>query len=253
MTAASSPKLSMCGVSKRFGAVVIAEGLDLEVPAGESLGIIGPNGAGKSTLMALVSGDLGVDAGRIELDGVDITRESAPRRAHAGIGRTYQIPRPFEGLSVFENALVAAQHGAGLKGKAAHNFALESLELSGLLDQANRLGSDIGLLGRKRIELARALATGPRLILLDEIAAGLTDAEVDELLPTIAAMPARGITVIWIEHVVRALRAVVDRLACLAEGRWLAIGTCDEVLADDEVQRVYLGTSARDGVAEALR
>ena len=246
-----APMLSLNGISKKFGSVIIAEDLSLDVSAGSSLGIIGPNGAGKSTLMALISGDLAVDAGHINLAGEDITRTRASHRAHAGVGKTYQIPRPFEGLTVFENALVAAQHGARQKGKAAHAVALEALELSGLLDQANTLGADVGLLGRKRIELARALATQPKLILLDEIAAGLTDAEVDELLPTISAISARGTTVIWIEHVVRALRAAVDRLACLAGGRWLAIGTCDEVLLDDEVQRVYLGSADPDAAAQA--
>ena len=238
--------LELRGVAKRFGAVVVADGLDLDLMPGQSLGVIGPNGAGKSTLLALVGGDLRLDAGTVLLDSVDVTAMSAARRAGLGIGRTYQVPRPFAGLTVFENALVAAQHGARLKGVAAHNASVDALDASGLLGVANTLADDLGLLARKRLELARALATRPRLLLLDEIAGGLTEPEVDELVTTVRAVLAGGTAVVWIEHVVRALQDTVERLVCLHAGRWLSEGTPEHVLADPAVQDVYLGSPAVD-------
>jgi branched-chain amino acid transport system ATP-binding protein len=238
--------LRLTGVSKRFGAIVVADAVDLELESGESLGIIGPNGAGKTSLLSLISGDLRVDSGSVAIDGNDVTRQPAARRAKLGIGRTYQVPRPFEGLTVFENALVAAQHGGRLHGVHAEHSALDALELTDLDNRANTLGADIALLDRKRLELARALASRPRLLLLDEIAAGLTEAEVDDLVATVQRVIASKVTVIWIEHVVRALSATVARLACLSGGRWIASGSCAEVLADPEVQRVYLGSPALD-------
>jgi len=243
VTSGTTPLLEVSGLGKSFGAVVVADQLDLRVQAGEALGVIGPNGAGKSTLLAMIGGDLRPDAGRVLLDGHDVTAIPAAQRAATGIGRTYQVPRPFGGLTVFQNALVAAQHGARLRGHQAHEAAVEALETSALLPQANTLADDLGLLARKRLELARALATRPRLLLLDEVAGGLTDAEVDELVLTVRAVLASGVTVVWIEHVVRALRGTVERLVCLYGGRWLAEGTLDEVLADPSVREVYLGTT----------
>jgi len=250
VTGDATPLLEVSGLSKSFGAVIVADQLDLRIQAGEALGVIGPNGAGKSTLLAMIGGDLRPDAGRVLLDGHDITGVPAARRAATGIGRTYQVPRPFGGLTVFQNALVASQHGARLRGHQAHDAAAQALETSALLGQANTLADDLGLLGRKRLELARALATRPRLLLLDEVAGGLTDAEVDELVLTVRAVLASGVTVVWIEHVVRALRSTVGRLVCLYGGRWLADGTFDEVLADPSVREVYLGTTVGADLAE---
>jgi branched-chain amino acid transport system ATP-binding protein len=158
-----------------------------------------------------------------------------------GIGRTYQIPQPFEHMTVFENALVAAQQGARVRGSESYEKAFSSLERVGLAPLANRPAGSLALLHRKRLELARALATNPRILLLDEIAGGLTDAEVVELSAVIKDLQGDGITIFWIEHVVRALLSTVDRLLCLANGALVADGEPREVLASDAVRSVYLG------------
>jgi branched-chain amino acid transport system ATP-binding protein len=238
----SEPELlRLTAVTKRFGRVVVADGLDLVVGRGEALGIIGPNGAGKSSLFGLVSGDLRPDAGSVLLDGVDVTRWDAMRRARAGLGRTYQVPRPFEHMSVLENVLVAAQQGAGLRGREAGDLALTVLERTGLSRLANTPAGQLTLLHRKRLEVARALATAPRLLLLDEVAGGLTDPEVAELVEVVRALVADGLAVVWIEHVVHALTGTVDRLICLAGGHVVADGPPAQVLAGAAVREVYLG------------
>ena len=158
-----------------------------------------------------------------------------------GIGRTYQIPQPFEHMTVFENALLAAQQGARTRGRESYDAAYRALERAGLAALANRPAGSLALLHRKRLELARALATDPRILLLDEIAGGLTDAEVVELSDVIRTLQGEGIAVLWIEHVVRALLSTVDRLLCLANGALVADGEPREVLASDAVRRVYLG------------
>ena len=240
--------LRVCGLSRSFGAVRVVQGVDLELAAGSALGIVGPNGAGKTTLLNLLDGVLRADAGTVELAGRDVTRESAAQRCRAGVGRTYQTPRPFAGMTVFENALVGAVHGAGLRRGGAHSAALDALERTGLGPRANALAGDLRLLDRKRLELARALACRPTLLLLDEIAGGLTDAELPELIGIISAVRDAGTGVIWIEHIVHALAAVVDRMMCLASGAVLAVGTPDAVLADRAVREVYLGSSV-EGLA----
>jgi branched-chain amino acid transport system ATP-binding protein len=186
---------------------------------------------------------LAADSGRVELAGQDVTRHSAAQRCHAGMARTYQTPRPFSGMPVFENVLVGAVHGAGRHGGDAHDAAVGSLTRTGLLGRANELAGDLRLLDRKRLELARALACRPRLLLLDEIAGGLTDAELPELIGIVREVRAAGTAVVWIEHIVHALVEVVDRMLCLASGSVLAVGTPAEVLADAQVREVYLGSS----------
>jgi branched-chain amino acid transport system ATP-binding protein len=235
--------LSVHGLTRAFGGLTVVDGVSLAVAAGSALGVVGPNGAGKTTLLNLLDGVLTADAGRIELDGHDVTRASAAQRCRAGIGRTYQTPRPFSGLTVFENVLVGAVHGAGLQAGAAHRAALDCLDRTGLLDRANTLAGDLRLLDRKRLELARALACAPRLLLLDEIAGGLTDAELPELIGIVREVRDSGTAVIWIEHIVHALVEVADRMLCLAQGAVLAEGTPAEVLADPAVREVYLGSS----------
>ena len=173
--------LQLVDLSKKFGQVVVAEGISLEIEPGDAVGIVGPNGAGKTSLFGMISGDIRPDAGSIIFDGVNFVAPLPAKRAKAGIGRTYQVPRPFEHMTVFENALVAAQQGAKLMGRRSHAQAYEALERTGLADQANRPAGEMTLLHRKRLELARALASGPRVVLLDEIAGGLTDLEVNEL------------------------------------------------------------------------
>jgi branched-chain amino acid transport system ATP-binding protein len=233
--------LQLEGVSKRFGQVVVADGITFQLDEGASVGVVGPNGAGKTSMFGIISGDIKADAGTLVFADHDLARVNTPKRCRMGIGRTYQIPQPFEHMTVFENALVAAQQGARQRGSASYDAAYRALERSGLAPMANRPAGSLALLNRKRLELARALATDPRLLLLDEIAGGLTDAEVVELSDVIRTLQGEGIAILWIEHVVRALLSTVDRLLCLANGALVADGEPREVLASEAVRRVYLG------------
>jgi branched-chain amino acid transport system ATP-binding protein len=233
--------LSLHGVSKAYGALKVTDDVSLSVDAGETLGILGPNGAGKTTLFNLISGDVRVDAGRIEYDGEDVTRLAPHRRCRAGIGRSYQVPQPFGHMTVFENLVTAACFGGGEPERMAWATAREVLALTGLLPQANRLAGGLTLLDRKRLELARALATRPKLLLLDEIAGGLTEHEAAQLVDELRRIKAQGVTMVWIEHVVHALLAIADRLLVINFGRTLAEGKPQAVMADAEVRRVYMG------------
>jgi branched-chain amino acid transport system ATP-binding protein len=236
--------LELKSVSKAFGMIVVASDIDLSLARGEALGIIGPNGAGKSTLFNLVAGMLRPDRGRILLEGRDITGLPPEQRCRAGLGRSFQIPLPFEHLSVFENLSVAALFGGGMSQAEAVQVCGETLALTGLEAKANLRAGSLSLLDRKRLELARALATRPRILLLDEIAGGLTDAECHILIETIRSIHARGISIIWIEHVVHALLAVVSRLVVLDFGRIVAQGLPSEVMRSSEVQTIYMGVPA---------
>jgi branched-chain amino acid transport system ATP-binding protein len=233
--------LQLEGVSKRFGQVVVGEAITFQLMQGDAVGIVGPNGAGKTSLFGMISGDISPDSGVISFEGENVARLSPAKRARAGIGRTYQVPRPFEHMTVFENTLLAAQQGARARGHKSYDIAFGALERTGLALLANRPAGSLTLLHRKRLELARALSTSPRVLLLDEIAGGLTDLEVNELTTIIRSLRADGIAVLWIEHVVRALLSTVDRLICLASGVVVADGEPKEVLASDAVRFVYLG------------
>src|SRR6202034_1307284 len=234
--------LELREVSKSFGALKATDAISLEVPEGEALGIIGPNGAGKSTLFGLVSGALAPSGGQVLLDGRDVTRTSAQQRCVAGVGRSHQIPAPFEKLTVFENLLVAACFGRGKREAEVVEPCGEILEATGLLSKANRIAGSLSLLDRKRLEMARALATEPRLLLLDEIAGGLTEGECQELVAAIRKIHGSGVTIIWIEHIVHALLAVVSRLVVLNFGRMIAEGDPREVMDSAEVREIYLGS-----------
>jgi branched-chain amino acid transport system ATP-binding protein len=236
--------LEVKSVSKAFGMIVVASDIDLSLARGEALGIIGPNGAGKSTLFNLVTGMLRPDRGSILLEGQDITGLPPEQRCRAGIGRSFQIPLPFEHLSVFENLAVAALFGGGMSQAEAVQVCGETLALTGLEPKANLRAGSLSLLDRKRLELARALATRPRILLLDEIAGGLTDAECHILIETIRTIHARDVSIIWIEHVVHALLAVVSRLVVLDFGRIVAQGEPSEVMRSNEVQTIYMGVPA---------
>jgi len=233
--------LQLEGVSKKFGQVVVGEAITFQLMQGDAVGIVGPNGAGKTSLFGMISGDISPDSGVISFAGENVARLSPAKRARAGIGRTYQVPRPFEHMTVFENTLLAAQQGARARGHKSYDIAFGALERTGLAPLANRPAGSLTLLHRKRLELARALSTSPRVLLLDEIAGGLTDLEVNELTTIIRSLRADGIAVLWIEHVVRALLSTVDRLICLASGVVVADGEPKEVLASDAVRFVYLG------------
>jgi branched-chain amino acid transport system ATP-binding protein len=241
MTDVQQPILTLAAVEKSFGRVTVAADLSLSVMRHEALGIVGPNGAGKSSLFSLISGDLSPDSGAVLLHGRDVTALSPEARCRLGIGRTYQVPRPFEHMTVFENVLVAAHQGASTRRQQAYDLAVEVLSTCELADQANRPAGQLTLLQRKRLEVARALATAPDLLLLDEVAGGLTDPEVEELVAIIKRVHAGGVTIVWIEHVVRALTRTVDRLICLASGGIIADGDPHDVMDSDAVRELYLG------------
>ena len=246
----TEPLLRLDALTKGFGKVTVARDLSLAVGAGEALGIVGPNGAGKSSLFAMISGDLRPDSGAVRFEGNDVTRMPAHARTRAGIGRTYQVPRPFEHLTVFENVLVCGHQGAGLKGKQAWTRSMEVLERTGLASLANTPAGRLGLLQRKRLEVARALGTDPRLLLLDEVAGGLTEPEVLELVAVVRQLHAEGLAIVWIEHVVHALLKTVDRMVCLAGGDVVADGTPSAVLADAKVKELYLGGGPEADLAD---
>ncbi len=239
-----SPLVEVRNVTKRYGALTVTRDVSFSLEAGEVLGILGPNGAGKTTLFNVISGDVAPDAGQVLLKGTDVTKLRPHERCRRGIGRSYQIARPFGGLTVFENVLVAALFGGRNADAEANARAVDVLELTGLLPKANKLAGGLTLLDRKRLEFARALATNPDVLLLDEIAGGLTEHEAAEVVNTVRAIGERGIAIIWIEHVVHALMAVATRMLVLASGAKLAEGDPKEVLASAEVRRVYMGIEA---------
>ena len=250
--------LQVRGLSKHFGGVAAIDTLDLEVRAGEALGVIGPNGAGKSTLVNLISGALLPDAGALLLHGEAITSLRADARTRLGIGRTYQIPRPFARMSVRENLALAARHSFTGAQPASHAAVRSTqarqpiaqrceqiLERTGLADVADTAAGELPLLRRKRLELARALALQPRLLLLDEIGAGLIETETRALIKLIIGLREQIATIVLIEHVMDVITACCERTAVLASGQLLRIGATREVLADAQVAAVYLGTSER--------
>jgi len=260
----TSPILALEKISKRFGAIVIADGIDLELGEGEALGILGPNGAGKTTLFGIISGTVQPDSGRVLYAGTDITamaperrcalgtgksldaRESAPGSApgKSGIGRSFQIPLPFSGMSVFENLVVASAFGARRREHDAYHSCMDILARCGLADKVNRPAGSLTLLDRKRLELARALATDPAVLLLDEVAGGLTEHECQALIALIREVRKSGVSIIWIEHVVHALIASIDRLVVLHNGGFIAEGDPATVIKSPQVAEIYLGIEA---------
>ncbi len=240
----STPVLQGESLVKRYGELVVLNDVDFAVGQGESVGIVGPNGAGKTTLLNVLAGSVSPDRGRVRLAGEDVTKLRAQVRCRRGVGRAFQIPRPFGGMTVLENVLVGASYGGALRRSAAYPAAIDALELCGLVDVANRRAASLGLLHRKRLELARALATDPRVLLLDEIGGGLTDAESEQLVTTIRELRQRDIVIVWIEHVVHVLLQVVDRLVCMDAGSVIADGEPAAVLRDAAVVDAYLGKAA---------
>ncbi|OFW55606.1 MAG: ABC transporter ATP-binding protein [Actinobacteria bacterium RBG_16_64_13] len=229
------------GLRKSFGGVLVIDDLSISVDQGEALGIVGPNGAGKTTWFNLITGAVHADGGKVLFQGKDITGLSRHERCRQGIGRTFQIPKPFSGMTVFENVLVGATHGRRMRERASYGHCVEILEMTGLHDKVNVLAGSLTLLDRKRLELARALATDPSVLLLDEIAGGLTEAEVQELIEEIRKLQATGITIVWIEHIVHALLALVNRITVIQFGRKLCEGDPREVMSSQEVQACYMG------------
>jgi len=233
--------LTLNRVSKSYGALKVTDDISLSVNEGQTLGILGPNGAGKTTLFNLISGDVRVDAGTVSFDGRDVTMLRPHQRCRGGIGRSYQVPQPFGHMTVFENLVTAACFGGGQPEREAWVTARDVLAETGLLAKANTRAGSLTLLDRKRLELARALATRPKLLLLDEIAGGLTEHEAKELVDELKRIKSRGVTMIWIEHVVHALLSLADRLLVVNFGCKLAEGEPREVMNNPEVRRVYMG------------
>jgi len=237
----NSPILALDKVSKHFGAIVIANGIDLALAEGESLGIIGPNGAGKTTLFVIVSGTVAPDSVRVLYSGRDITNTPPAQRCTIGIGRSFQIPLPFAGMSVFENLVVAAAFGGRRREREVYQRCADILDRCGLGEKANRRAGSLTLIDRKRLELARALATDPRVLLLDEVAGGLTERECHVLIGLIADIRRSGVSIIWIEHVVHALLASIDRLLVLHNGAFIAAGDPHTVIKSPAVTEIYMG------------
>ncbi|MFY9840461.1 MAG: ABC transporter ATP-binding protein [Xanthobacteraceae bacterium] len=239
-----APLLALEKISKCFGAIVVADRIDLTLAEGEALGIIGPNGAGKTTLFGIISGAIAPDSGRVLYAGNDITALPPAQRCTIGIGRSFQIPQPFGGMSVFENLVVAATFGAGRREHDAYESCMSILERCRLADKANRPAQSLTLLDRKRLELARALASEPAALLLDEVAGGLTEHECQALIELIGEVRRAGVSMIWIEHVVHALIASIDRLLVLHNGAFIADGDPRAVIANPQVAEIYMGIEA---------
>ncbi|KPD11062.1 ABC transporter ATP-binding protein [Phaeobacter sp. 11ANDIMAR09] len=237
----SATLLSVSNLNKSFGAVTIADDISFDIYEGEVVGIIGPNGAGKTTLFGMLAGTVGADSGTIKFGGSNISSTPTYVRAQMGMGRTYQIPRPFTHMTVADNMRVASMFAGGLEPAECGDWVKQVLEFTGLTSQKDMLAGKLSLLGRKRHELARALATRPSLLLVDEVAAGLTDAEVDEFIALIRKVRDSGITVVWIEHVMKTMLSATDRLLAIAGGKIIASGKPQDVIETKEVRRVYLG------------
>lgn len=243
-TSGSDATLDGAGLCKTFGALTALDNVDFSVRADEAVGIVGPNGAGKTTLLSVLAGSLPASAGTVLFKGQDVTAIGASERCRMGLAKTHQVPRPFGGMTVFENVFVAATQAGGHTGQKAYQSCMDSLELCGMLSVANRRAEGLGLLDRKRLELARVLATDPVVVLLDEIGGGLTDEETVQLVKTIRELRRRGMAIVWIEHIVHVLLQVVERLVCMVSGRIIANGDPQRVMTNPAVVEAYLGSAA---------
>jgi len=239
-----APILTLEAVSKRFDAVVIADKIDLALEEGAALGVLGPNGAGKTTLFGVIAGSVPLDSGHVRFAGADVTTLPAERRCRQGIARSFQIPQPFGAMTVFENLAVAAAFGQGRGEREVYEECWTILDRCALAAKANRIAGGLTLLDRKRLELARALATRPRLLLLDEVAGGLTEHECGEVVALVKELHRDGLTIVWIEHIVHALLAAVDRLVVLHGGKFIADGEPHAAVKSPAVQEIYMGISA---------
>lgn len=236
-----TPMLKFENVCAGYGKINVLNSLSFEVAQGEVLGVIGPNGSGKTTMLNVLTGLIRISSGAMLLDGTDISRLSVDARCKLGIGRTFQIPRPFSRMTVYENVLTAAVFGSGFSESEGREPALDVLRLTNLYDRRDILAGDMTLLDLKRLEIARAIVARPRLLLLDEVAAGLTGEEINDLMKMIATLKTAGFTIVWIEHIMETMLRATDKLMCMAEGKCAVIGPPDKVISSKEVEYLYLG------------
>ena len=233
--------LSVNGVNKRFGGLTAVYDMSFDVQDGEVIGLMGPNGAGKTTLLNVLSGEHRPDSGEIKFKGRDIVGLPSHKICHIGIARTYQIPQPFTHLSVRENLLVAALYGRGISKDTAETELAALYDLVGLSDKKDTLCKELATINLKKLELARALASDPTLILLDEVGAGSTEAEIPQILDTIKKIREMGKTIIIVEHIIKVMVEAVDRLIVMDKGSKIAEGTPSEIMEDKKVIDAYLG------------
>jgi branched-chain amino acid transport system ATP-binding protein len=239
----TEPILSVTNLTKRFGGFVALDGVNVSLGDKERLGLIGPNGSGKTTLINCISGALFNEQGKVNFAGSDVTGTTASRRAKLGIIRTFQIPRPFRSMTIIENLLIPMEYAASdrLESRNLLDQAMESLELVGLQDRADENSANLTQIDMRRLELARALSAKPSLLLSDETMAGLSSSEVDEVLDILFALNERGVAVIMIEHIMRAVMKFSERIVVLDAGKMIADGSPDEIVANPDVERAYLG------------
>jgi branched-chain amino acid transport system ATP-binding protein len=239
----AEPILAVTNLTKRFGGFVALDGVDISLGGKERLGLIGPNGSGKTTLINCISGALVNEQGKVNFEGSDITGTSASNRARLGIIRTFQIPRPFRSMSIIENLEIPMIYAASgrLEQRRLRDQAMESLELVGLQDRADENSANLTQIDMRRLELARALSAKPSLLLSDETMAGLSSSEVDEVLDILFALNERGVAVIMIEHIMRAVMKYSERIVVLDAGKKIADGSPDEIVNNRDVERAYLG------------
>lgn len=224
-----------------FGSNHVLKSVNFEVYEGEVLGVIGPNGAGKTVMLNILTGILKPTKGKITFMGEDITNKNITERCKGGFGRTFQVPRSFEKMTVLENVMVGGVYGDGLTESEAKEKAVEILEMIGLADRMYTFAGKLGLLNRKRLEIGRALASNPKLLMFDEVAGGLTESEVAQILEIVSSIKSQGVSIVWIEHVLQTMREGTDRIMCLAEGRDVICGLPHEVMNSKEVAELYLG------------
>jgi branched-chain amino acid transport system ATP-binding protein len=236
----TSPFFEASGLTKRFGGFVALNGIDFHVAQGERVGLLGPNGSGKSTLVNCICGSLASDGGEVRLDGRRIDRLRAHQRVQAGVARSFQLPRPFRSLSVGQNLAVPMLYVGGHK-RDAKQAIEETLEFVGLSGKAAARPADLTQIDLRKLDLARALLTTPRLLFVDEAMAGLAHAEVDEILALLLRMNERGMSIVMIEHIMRAVMSFSQRIVVFVAGRKIADGAPDDVIADPQVQKAYLG------------
>lgn len=235
------PILSVNSITKRFGGLVAVEDLSFEMHTGEVLGFLGPNGAGKTTLINLIAGEHALDEGQVIFKGKNISGLPPHKICHLGIARTYQIPQPFIRLTVLQNVVAAMIYGRGFSKKDAERESPKLLDFIGLSEKKDMPAGDLEEISLKRLELARSLATGPTLLLIDELAGGLTEREIPKVLELLKKINEMGISIIIIEHVIKVMMKAVDRIIVMDEGAKIAEGKPKEVIKNSNVIKAYFG------------